>query len=353
MLVENVDETAEKAKAAGGKVLAGPFDMEDVGRMGIIADPQGAFLGIYQRFSEGSGSEGVFVWDELGTTDADGAQRFYEEVFGWTTTDMGSDFGGYRIFDRVGGTGQGHAGLMQNQNENIPAMWTPYVGVEDTDAVCAKAKELGANAIVEPMDVPTVGRFAVIRIRRARSSASSRESPPPRQPRQLLGGKSARVGRTALDPIGERRIAGDVRGGDTQPAAHAPPAHLHELRGSRGHQLVRLVRIDAHENPALAADADGHVASDEERKPAEHLLLVQAGLGAHQLADPSREFLVVGHRAMVIPLTGMPQSNSFVLPDPWALGFADLASKRSGSSSQLARWIAPKGDARHGLYDFH
>ena len=162
VLVENVDETAEKAKAAGGKVLAGPFDMEDVGRMGIIADPQGAFLGIYQRFSEGSGSEGVFVWDELGTTDADGAQRFYEEVFGWTTADMGSDFGGYRIFDRVGGTGQGHAGLMQNQNENIPAMWTPYVGVEDTDATCAKAKELGANAIVEPMDVPTVGRFAVL-----------------------------------------------------------------------------------------------------------------------------------------------------------------------------------------------
>ena len=69
--------------------------------MAIIADPQGAFLGIYQRFSEGSGSEGVFVWDELGTTDVDGAQRFYEEVFGWTTADMGSDFGGYRIFDRV------------------------------------------------------------------------------------------------------------------------------------------------------------------------------------------------------------------------------------------------------------
>jgi predicted enzyme related to lactoylglutathione lyase len=102
------------------------------------------------------------VWDELGTTDADGAQRFYEEVFGWTTADMGADFGGYRIFDRVGGTGQGHAGLMQNQSDSIPAMWTPYVGVEDTDATCAKAKELGANAIVEPMDVPTVGRFAVL-----------------------------------------------------------------------------------------------------------------------------------------------------------------------------------------------
>ena len=162
VLVDNVDETVEKATNAGGKQLAGPFDMEDVGRMAIIADPQGAFVGIYQRYGEGSGSEGVFVWDELGTTDVEGAQRFYEEVFGWTTTDMGSDFGGYRIFDRVGGTGQGHAGLMQNQNEGIPAMWTPYVGVDDPDGCCAKAKELGANVIVEPMDVPSVGRFAIV-----------------------------------------------------------------------------------------------------------------------------------------------------------------------------------------------
>jgi predicted enzyme related to lactoylglutathione lyase len=162
VLVESTDETVEKAKAAGGTLLAGPFDMEGAGRMAIVADPQGAFLGVYQRFSEGTGSEGVFVWDELGTTDADGAQRFYEEVFGWATKDMGSDFGGYRIFDRAGGTGQGVAGLMQNQNENIPAMWTPYVGVEDTDATCAKAQELGATVIVEPMDVPTVGRFAIL-----------------------------------------------------------------------------------------------------------------------------------------------------------------------------------------------
>ena len=177
MLVENVDETVEKAKAAGGKVLAGPFDMEDVGRMAIIADPQGAFLGVYQRFSEGSGSEGVFVWDELGTTDADGAQRFYEEVFGWTTNDMGSDFGGYRIFDRVGGTGQGHAGLMQNQNEGIPAMWTPYVGVEDTPTPAAPRRRSSAPT---PSSSRWTSRPSAAsrssRIRRAPSSESSGES---------------------------------------------------------------------------------------------------------------------------------------------------------------------------------
>jgi uncharacterized protein len=158
--VENLDETIEKAKAAGGKLAAGPFDMSEVGRMGIIADPQGAFVGAYQPHGEGSDSAGVFVWDELGTTDADGAQRFYEDVFGWTTKDMGEDFGGYRIFhhgkDQVGG-------LMKNQDPSIPAAWTPYVGVDDPDGCCKKATELGATVMVEPMDVPTVGRFAILR----------------------------------------------------------------------------------------------------------------------------------------------------------------------------------------------
>ena len=160
--VEKLEDTIEKATGAGGQLAAGPFEMGEVGRIAIIADPQGAYVSAYEPPDEGPAPEGVFVWDELGTTDVDGAQRFYEEVFGWTTADMGSDFGGYRIFDRVGGTGQGVAGLMQNQEENIPAMWTPYVGVEDADATCAKAKELGATAIVEPIDVPTVGRFAVL-----------------------------------------------------------------------------------------------------------------------------------------------------------------------------------------------
>jgi predicted enzyme related to lactoylglutathione lyase len=158
--VDNLDETIEKAKKEGGKLAAGPFDMSGVGRMGILVDPQGAFVAAYQPEGEGTPSEGVFVWDELGTTDVEGAQRFYQQVFGWTAKDMGEDFGGYRIFhrgdDQIGG-------LMANQDPSIPATWTPYVGVDDTDAMCKKATGLGAGVIVEPMDVPTVGRFAILK----------------------------------------------------------------------------------------------------------------------------------------------------------------------------------------------
>jgi predicted enzyme related to lactoylglutathione lyase len=159
--VDDVDETVEKAKAAGGSVAAGPLDMGEVGRMAVIGDPQGAFVSAYQPRGEGPVPEGVFVWDELITSDVDGAQRFYEQVFGWRTTDMGSEYGNYRVFDR-GETGTGVAGLMARMQDTIPPHWQPYVAVDDPDATTAKAKELGATVLLEPMDVPEVGRLGVL-----------------------------------------------------------------------------------------------------------------------------------------------------------------------------------------------
>ena len=158
--VENVEETIEKAQGAGGRLAAGPFEMSEVGRVAIIADPQGAYVSLYQPEGDGPVSEGVFVWDELGTTDVDSAQRFYEQVFGWTTSDMGPEYGGYRIFNR-GETGI--AGLMTLPDESIPPYWQPYVAVDDPDRTTAKATELGGSALMEPMDVPKVGRIAVLR----------------------------------------------------------------------------------------------------------------------------------------------------------------------------------------------
>jgi predicted enzyme related to lactoylglutathione lyase len=160
VLVEKLEDTIEKAKSAGGKLAAGPFEMEEVGRVAILADPQGAYISTYQSADEAPASEGVFVWDELGTTDADGAQRFYEQVFGWTTADMGEEYGGYRIFNR-GDTGI--AGLMRLQDDSIAPHWQPYVAVDDVDATAAKAAELGGTTLAEPMDVPKVGRIAVLR----------------------------------------------------------------------------------------------------------------------------------------------------------------------------------------------
>ena len=46
--VSNCDETAAQAKELGGKTLLAPMAIEKVGRMAILADPQGAVFAIIQ-----------------------------------------------------------------------------------------------------------------------------------------------------------------------------------------------------------------------------------------------------------------------------------------------------------------
>ena len=45
----------------------------------------------------------------------------------------------------------------------VPPHWGIYFAVEDTDAAFAKATSLGATAIVPPMEIEKVGRFATIK----------------------------------------------------------------------------------------------------------------------------------------------------------------------------------------------
>jgi predicted enzyme related to lactoylglutathione lyase len=52
---------------------------------------------------------------------------------------------------------------MSLPDDSIPPQWQPYVAVDDPDATTAKAQELGGSTLVEPMDVPEVGRIAVLR----------------------------------------------------------------------------------------------------------------------------------------------------------------------------------------------
>jgi predicted enzyme related to lactoylglutathione lyase len=47
-LVANCDETAAKAKELGAKTHLAPMTIEKVGRMAILADPQGAVFAIIQ-----------------------------------------------------------------------------------------------------------------------------------------------------------------------------------------------------------------------------------------------------------------------------------------------------------------
>jgi len=159
--VENINAAVERAKAAGGSVLTGPMEIPEVGQFAIISDPQGAVVSAYQSASgDPQLPEGVFLWDELLTSDVEAAKRFYGDLFGWTATDH--EMGGsvtYTIF-QTGETSV--AGCLKPREEGIPPHWYPYLHTDDVDATTAKAKELGAQVYLEPSSMETVGRFAVL-----------------------------------------------------------------------------------------------------------------------------------------------------------------------------------------------
>lgn len=46
---------------------------------------------------------------------------------------------------------------------HVPAHWLTYFWVDDVDASVQKAASLGGAALMPPMDIPNVGRFAVVR----------------------------------------------------------------------------------------------------------------------------------------------------------------------------------------------
>jgi len=108
---------------------------------------------------------GTFCWIDCATTDAEGAKKFYTELFGWETTDepAGPDMVYTRFSQGGKSVGALYAMTREMREMNIPPHWMSYVSVDNVDAIAAKAKELGATLQMEPGDVFEAGRMAVIK----------------------------------------------------------------------------------------------------------------------------------------------------------------------------------------------
>ena len=105
---------------------------------------------------------GVFSWSELMTPDIEAAKTFYSRLFNWSLEDMQMEGTTYTVI-RAGGREIGGMMATPPEAQGTPSAWGSYVTVDDVDAVARTAKELGATVLVEPRDIPEVGRFCVIR----------------------------------------------------------------------------------------------------------------------------------------------------------------------------------------------
>jgi uncharacterized protein len=159
--VEDVDATANKVEAAGGKLLMKPFDIPGAGRAAMIADPQGIPFYIMRGSTDGESTVfermgmGKCNWNELATPDPSAAHTFYAALVGWKYPEkmsMGPDAGDYTFVD-VSGSNLRIGGTMKKSAEQPPG-WLFYFRVPNIDEAVEKVKSNGGKVHAGPMDVP-------------------------------------------------------------------------------------------------------------------------------------------------------------------------------------------------------
>lgn len=106
--------------------------------------------------------EGSFIWYELLTKDLEASLAFYGDVAGWDSVESGQTDRNYRIL-LANGTGVG--GVMQLTEDmcanGARPVWLGYIGVDNVDAKAAAIAADGGSILMQPQDIPGVGRFAM------------------------------------------------------------------------------------------------------------------------------------------------------------------------------------------------
>ena len=168
MSVNDVDDAVSQFRAAGGKVVAPPTDVGTRGRMALVRDAEGALLAMLQtRDGDPADREpglGDFLWDELWTSDVEGATAFYTGLTGMQTDDVAIESGdnGGRSYRLLKDGDRPRVGVLLNPLEGLDPVWVNYLRVEDPAAITARVTDLGGAVIVEAQPRPLGGEVAFI-----------------------------------------------------------------------------------------------------------------------------------------------------------------------------------------------
>ncbi|MEO6580215.1 MAG: VOC family protein [Sphingomicrobium sp.] len=162
--VEDIDAKAAAIQADGGKILMPPHDAPGIGRFAMVTDPVGVPIYIMKptppEGDEDKTSDVFSVdqpqhirWNELATSDADGAIAFYTGHFGWSQEgemDMGP-MGKYRFLYASGV----RIGAVMPKPPQLPvSLFTYFIGVDDIDRATKAVADGGGKILHGPIEIP-------------------------------------------------------------------------------------------------------------------------------------------------------------------------------------------------------
>jgi hypothetical protein len=159
--VDDVDASVRAITAAGGSVQLPAFDIPNVGRIAMVADPQGAAFYVMRGASNEASTAcapdlaGHGAWHELHATDGPRATDFYAAQFGWSRG-QGVDMGPMGIYQLMTIDGRDMGGIFTDRNFPRPA-WLVYFRVDGIERAAQRITEAGGQVVHGPMEVPGGG----------------------------------------------------------------------------------------------------------------------------------------------------------------------------------------------------
>lgn len=166
VVVSDVDRAAAAFRQAGGRVFRGPLSARKDLRVAVVADAQGATLGLASRGPkldpepEMPPAVNRWLWMEYVARDADGALDFFDTALGYRRElyETRRDVPYFLLLtaDRP------RAGLFRSPWQRETSVWLPYVRVSDPAAMAAKAAELGGTIALAPRASVRNGSVAIV-----------------------------------------------------------------------------------------------------------------------------------------------------------------------------------------------
>jgi uncharacterized protein len=164
IFVPDTDAAVRDIEQAGGKTFMGPMDVPNVGRIAMLADPQGAPFYVMKPIppaNDPNAKSDVFSvdqpqrirWNELSSTDQDAAVDFYQRQFGWVqegAMPMG-DMGDYRF---IYANGVRIGAIMRKPPQRPVSAWSYYIGVDDIDRAVEAVTDGGGQILHGPIEIP-------------------------------------------------------------------------------------------------------------------------------------------------------------------------------------------------------
>lgn len=156
--VDDVDASVAQLEAKGGTVHLPAFDIPGIGRLAMVADPQGNLFyvmrGAIEEASDAfsTSAEGHVNWNELTTPDPAAARQFYGDLFGWTSEEfmpMG-ELGEYRFLAHHGTA----VGAVNPCVQGASAGWRYYIRVSSISKAAEAVRANGGTVTMGPHEVP-------------------------------------------------------------------------------------------------------------------------------------------------------------------------------------------------------